>query len=200
MGQKGSFSNYGAGWAAAANTPNSYYKMFSTEGGMRVPFIARFPGNIPAGQSSREFGFVKDIVPTVLEVAGVELPGSSYHGKDINPPTGTSMWGALTGKTANIHDASETIGYELAGSSAVFQGKYKLVQNLPPKGTGEWELYDMNADPSEIHNLAKENPDRVAELVRAYADYVKQNGVVPVPEDYDPMEQIAKNAARGVAH
>ena len=200
MGQKGSFADYGAGWAAAANTPGSYYKTFSSEGGIRVPFIARFPGNIPAGQSSREFGFVKDIVPTVLEVAGIELPGSSYQGKEINPPTGTSMWGALTGARSTIHNASETIGYELAGSSAIFRGKYKLVRNLPPKGTGEWELYDMNADPSEVHDLAKEDPAMVAELVRAYADYEKQNGVVPVPEGYNPLEQVFKNSARGVSH
>ena len=200
MGQSGSYSDYGPGWAAAANTPNSYYKTFSSEGGIRVPFIARFSGKIPAGQNSREFGFVKDIVPTVLEVAGVELPGSSYRGKDINVPTGISMWRALTGKTAIIHDASEAIGYELAGSSAIFQGKYKLVQNLPPKGTGEWELYDMNADPSEVHDLAKENPDLVAELVSAYADYEKQNGVVPVPDGYNPLEQAVKNSARRMSH
>ncbi len=200
MGQKGSFADYGPGWAAASNAPNSYYKTFSTEGGIRVPFIARFPGNIPVGQSSREFAFVKDVVPTVLEVARVELPGSSYHGKEINPPTGTSMWGALTGEKSTVHDDSESIGYELAGSSALFRGKYKLVQNLPPKGTGEWELYDMNADPSEVHDLAKEKPDLVAELIQAYADYEKRNGVIPVPEGYNPVEQVIKNAARGRSH
>ena len=200
MGQKGSFADFGPGWAAAANVPGSYYKTFSSEGGIRVPFIARFPGKIPAGKSSLEFGFVKDIVPTVLEVAGVELPGSPYNGKDINTPTGVSMWGALTGKSPTIHSASETIGYELAGSSAIFKGKYKLVQNLPPKGTGEWELYDMNADPSEVHDLAKTKPDLVAELIQAYADYEKKNGVVPVPKGYNPIEQIVKNSKRTASH
>jgi arylsulfatase len=200
MGQKGSYADYGAGWAAAANAPGSYYKTFSTEGGLRVPFIARFPGSIAAGESSRAFGFVKDIVPTILEIAGVEQPGSSYNGKVINPPTGTSLWGVMTGERSTVHDASETIGYELAGSSAIFQGNFKLVQNLPPKGTGEWELYDMNADPSEVHNLANENPDLVAELVAAYADYERQNGVIPVPEGYNPLEQVAKNAARASSH
>jgi arylsulfatase len=165
-----------------------------------VPFIARFPGNVPAGQSSDAFGFVKDIVPTVLEVAGVKAPGTSYNGRATHPPTGTSMWRVLTGEASTVHDASETIGYELAGSSAIFQGQYKLVRNLPPKGTGEWELYDMNADPSEVHDLANENPDKVAELVQAYADYEKQNGVIPVPDGYNPEQQAAKNAARGAKH
>jgi len=200
MGLKGSYADYGAGWAAASNTPTSYYKTFSTEGGIRVPFVAWFPEKIPAGRTDRSFGFVKDVVPTVLEVAGVGVPGTSYDGRTVHAISGTSMWSVLTGETTTVHDDTETIGYELAGSSAIFKGKYKLVQNLPPKGTGEWELYDMNADPAEVNNLATDMPDLVSELVQAYADYEAQNGVVPVPEGYDPLVQAAKNAARGTEH
>ena len=202
MGQKGSFADYGPGWASASNTPGSYYKTFSTEGGLRVPFIARFPGKIPAGLSSNEFAFVKDVVPTLLQVAGVEVPGNTYKGKTINPITGVSMWEGLTGKAETFHSPSETIGYELAGSSAVFQGRYKLVQNLPPKGTGAWELYDMNVDPSEVNNLAVDKPELVAELKQAYETYEKENGVVRVPEGYNPIEQVSKNSAleRGSSH
>ena len=68
------------------------------------------------------------------------------------------MWPLLTGQASRVHGPDEVIGYELAGSSAVFQGSYKLVQNLPPKGSGEWELYDIGADPSESHDLAAERP------------------------------------------
>ena len=70
MGQKGSYADYGPGWAAAANSPNSYYKTFSTEGGLRVPFIVRYPKAIPAGHKSNTFAFVKDVYPTILELAG----------------------------------------------------------------------------------------------------------------------------------
>lgn len=200
VGQKGSFSWYGPGWAACANTPNSGYKTFAAEGGLRVPFIASLTGSIPAGETSQSFGFVKDIVPTVLEVAGVDTPGASYKGKTIHPPTGTSMWSALTGKTMTVHDESEFIGYELAGSSAVFKGKYKLVLDLPPKGTGEWELYNMNVDPAELNDLADEMPELVAEMIQAYTEYEKQNGVIPVPDGYNPLEQAAINAEHGVLH
>jgi hypothetical protein len=58
----------------------------------------------------------------------------------------------------------------------------------------------MNADPSEVNDLANEKPDKVAELVQAYTDYEKQNGVVPVPDGYNPEQQAAKNAARGAKH
>ncbi len=192
MGTKGSYADYGPGWAAASNTPNSYYKLFSTEGAMRVPFIAHYPNKIASGEISRTFGFVKDIVPTLLEVAGIE----DQVTENIHPTSGKSMWGVLRGKTSQIHADDETIGYELAGSSALFRGKYKLVKNPPPKGTGEWELYNIEIDPSELNDLSKEKPSVTADLVEAYARYEKENGVVPIPEGYNPFEQIAKNAKR----
>ncbi|MEP3045451.1 MAG: sulfatase-like hydrolase/transferase [Roseibium sp.] len=193
MGTKGSYADYGPGWAAASNTPNSYYKLFSTEGALRVPFIAHYPNKIAPGNTSHTFGFVKDIVPTLLEVAGIE---STEENGDIHPPTGVSMWSVLTGKSNQIHAENEAIGYELAGSSAIFRGKYKLVKNPPPKGTGMWELYDIETDPSELYDLSKDNPQVAAELAEAYASYEKENGIVAVPEGYNPFEQIAKNAKR----
>jgi arylsulfatase len=200
MGQKGTYTDFGPGWAAAANTPNSYYKTFSTEGGLRVPFVASFPGVIPQGKKSNTFAFIKDLAPTILEFAGVEYKGNSYNGKAINPITGTSMVKTLKGESDKVHPETETIGYELAGSSAMFKGKYKMVINLPPKGTGKWELYDIETDPAEMKNLATKMPELVTELKAAYAAYEKENGVVPVPDGYDPQAQAAKNAKSGKSH
>lgn len=200
MGQKGSYADYGPGWAAAANTPASYYKTFSTEGGLRVPFIARWPGKVGAGASSTSFAYVKDVVPTLLEAAGIDRPGESYGGKEIFAPSGQSMWGLLTGSSDKVHGPDDAVGYELAGSSAVFRGKYKLVQNLPPKGTGDWELYDIEADPSEVNDLAAEMPELAAELLAAYKAYEKENNVVPVPDGYNPLEQAVKNSQRKGGH
>jgi len=196
MGQKGSYTDYGPGWAATANTPNSYFKTFSTEGGLRVPFIARFPGKIKANSKSKTFAFVKDIYPTILEVTGIKKPGNTYRGRKIHQPDGVSAWSVLTGKAENIHSESEAIGYELAGSSAIFQGKYKLSINPPPKGNGQWELYDISIDPSELHNLAAQMPELVAKLTKAYTKYEKDNALVPVPEGYNPLEQVLKNSKR----
>lgn len=200
MGQKGSYADYGPGWAAHANTPHSYFKTFSTEGGLRVPFIARMPGTIPAGQKTNTFAFVRDVYPTVLELAGVDMPGSTYKGKKIYAPDGTSALAVLTGKAKQVHPENEAIGYELSGSSAIFRGNYKLSMNPKPKGTGKWELYDIVADPSELNNLAEKHPDMVKELAQLYAQYEKDNGVVPVPDDYDVLEQVSINAKRGGGH
>ncbi len=53
---------------------------------------------------------------------------------------------------------------------------------------------------AEVHNMTEQNPELVAELVRSYADYVKQNGVIAVPEGYNPLEQIVKNSKREDSH
>ena len=194
MGQKGSYADYGPGWAAAANTPNSYFKTFSTEGGLRVPLIVRYPKAVPAGSKSNTFAFVKDVYPTILEVTGVDMPGNTYKGKKVNAPDGTSMWSVLTGQADKVHADSEAIGYELAGSSAVFKGKYKLSQNPAPKGNGEWELYDISVDPSELNNLSSDEPLLVKEMIDDYTKYERENSLVPVPEGYNPLLQVLENS------
>lgn len=200
VGLKGSFSDYGPNWASASNTPNSYYKMFSTEGGVRVPFIAWYPKKIKAGKITQEFAFIKDVVPTMLEVAGLEDTGSTNKDKDIFPITGKSMWASLTNESNKVHSAEETIGSELAGSRAVFKGDYKLVYNPKTKGFGEWELYNIIKDPSEMHNRIAEMPEVAEELKKAYENYQTENGVIPVPEDYDVLKQLVKNSKRENSH
>ena len=197
MGLKGSFADYGPGWAAVSNTPNSYYKTFSAEGGLRVPFIATFPGVIPEGKKNNTFAFVKDIAPTLVEMAGGDYKSETYNGKTIHPITGTSMLKALKVEVKTVHSETDKIGYELAGNSALFMGKYKLVKNLSPQGTGEWELYNIETDPSETFNLVEEMPELVQELTAAYEEYEAQNGVVPVPPGYDPQVQSVINAKSG---
>lgn len=200
LGQKGSFSDYGPNWASASNTPNSYFKMFSTEGGIRVPFIAWYPKMLKSGKITNEFAFVKDIVPTLLEIADVKEGGKTYKGKEVYPITGKSMWKSLTGEVKSVHNEDEIIGSELAGSRAVFKGNYKLVFNPITKGTGKWELYDIIKDPSEMNNIITEKPKLVEELKAAYEIYQKENGVIPVPDDYDVLKQLVKNSKRNVSH
>ena len=200
VGLKGSFSDYGPNWASVSNTPNSYYKMFSTEGGLRVPFIAWYPKAIKAGNVNNRFAFVKDITPTLLEIANINDDGSTYNQKEIFPITGKSMWSSLKGKSKFVHSENETIGFELAGSRAVFKGDFKLVYNPKTKGTGKWELYNIMNDPSEMNNLIEEMPNLVAELKQAYEIYQKENGVIPVPDDYDVLKQLVKNSKRANSH
>ncbi len=200
MGQRGVYADYGPGWAAAAATPGSYFKTFSTEGGLRVPLIVRFPGVVEPGSQIDKFAYVRDILPTLLELAGVETPQGEYDGRQIYAPDGISMTPVLRGETLTVRTEEHPVGYELAGSSAVFKGPWKLMQNLAPKGTGEWELYDIESDPSELTNLAADRPDLVAEMTAFYEQWAKEVNLVPVPEGYNPLEQTVINAKRGSSH
>jgi arylsulfatase A-like enzyme len=135
-----------------------------------------------------------------MDFAGAEYKGDSYNGKSINPITGSSMAKVLKGEAERVHVETENVGYELAGNSAIFRGKYKLVKNLPQQGTGKWELYNIEIDPSEMNNLVEQLPELVKELTTAYEEYEAQNGVVPVPPGYDPQVQSVINAKSGRSH
>ena len=143
LGEKGSYSEYGPGWAAASMTPFSNFKGSAAEGGVRAPFIIRYPGRVPQGGRSDQFAYVLDVVPTLLDLAGV-----ATRPADQAPLTGHSMVDLLAGKTTQIHAASKSIGYEAAGGSAVYRGDYKLVRSVPPYGDGKWRLYDLRTDPT----------------------------------------------------
>jgi arylsulfatase A-like enzyme len=188
LGLPGSYSSYGAGWASASMAPLRAFKGASYEGGMRVPFIARWPGRIAAGSTSNAFGFLTDFAPTALSVAGAG--GARLQGADMLP--------LLEGRAARIHAPGDTICYELAGSAAVFRGDLKLARNIPPFGDRRWRLYDLAADPGETTDIAPQQPEAAAALQAAYEAYAARVGVVEPPPDYAPLEQLARNTRRGL--
>ena len=193
LGEKGTYGVIGPGWATAAASPLNMYKFYSGEGGVRVPLIisgAKFLQN----QIHHSFAFVKDIVPTILDIANVSHPGTSYNGKPIEPLTGKSMLPALLGKSDKIHDPNEPIGYELSGNQALYKGDLKLIKNIPPIGDGEWHLYDIKTDPGETKDLQKEMPEVFSAMVADYEDYARENGVLPMPKGYEPIKQVIINS------
>jgi arylsulfatase A-like enzyme len=152
---------------------------------------------VPAGARVAEFAYVLDVVPTILDLADVDLPGPVYDGREIHVPNGISMTPVLRGEVDTVRTEDHPVGYELAGSSAVFKGRFKLSQNPDPKGTGAWELYDTVADPSEVNDLAAEMPELVEEMKAFFEQYADEVNLVPVPEGYNPLEQTVINAQRG---
>jgi len=139
------------------------YKQTVYEGGIRVPFIVRWPGKLPKAAVCSEPVISTDIMPTILSAAGVELPGDRvYDGKD--------MLAALRGETKEpLHKAL----FWCDGSDqwAVRAGKWKLLSRK-----GSLELYDLEADISEKHNLAAQRPGVVEEMEGIYAQWRSQMG------------------------
>lgn len=171
VGTKESHRCLEVGWANAANTPFREHKMWVHEGGIATPLIVSWPVGIKFhGRLIPQVGHVIDLLPTLLEVAGVKYP-EAYAGRTLTPLPGKSLALALQG--GNIGD--RTLGWEHEGNRAIRIGDWKLVAPW----RGEWELYDLSRDHTEIHNLAAARPEKVAELAKAWQAWADDVGVVP---------------------
>jgi arylsulfatase A-like enzyme len=192
LGEKGTYSEYGPSWASVSVTPLSGFKIMTSEGGTRAPLIIRYPKKVATGERTDAFAYVLDIVPTLLDLAGV-MPG---QGNDLAALGGRTMVPLLAGISREIHDSNEVFATEIAGNTTVYRGDYKLVRNLPPFGDKQWHLYNFRLDPTEANDISSTNPDLVKTLTAAYTDYIKKHGVVEVPDDYSVVEQAKKNMTR----
>jgi arylsulfatase A-like enzyme len=192
LGEKGTYSEYGPGWANVSMTPFSGLKITTLEGGTRAPLIIRYPKKVAAGIRSDAFVYVLDVAPTLLTLAGVAPAANT----DAPPLGGRSMAPLLTNGAKEIHGPDEVIATEVAGNVAVYRGRFKLVRNLPPYGDKQWRLYDLTLDPTEANDIAAKTPDVAKSLIAAYADYVRENGVIEAPDGYNLVEQAKKNSLR----
>jgi arylsulfatase len=190
MGAAGSFPSYGPQWAQLGTAYLRDFKGSSAEGGLRVPLIISHPAAVPAGGRSAAFGFATDIVPTILEAAGVSHPGSQYRGRAIHPLSGRSLSPALEDSSAAIYAADEPVAYELMKSRALYLGDYKLLRNGPPAGNNVWELFDLSSDPSELHDQSQADPERRAQMLSLFDRYLETHGVIPMPDDYDVFKAL----------
>ncbi|MFZ6875862.1 arylsulfatase [Undibacterium sp. Di27W] len=193
LGDKGAYSIIGPSWSSAAASPLSTYKFYAGEGGIRVPLIIAGK-DIQQNSIQQGFTHINDIAPTILELANVAKPAGSYHGKPVEIMRGSSLIPVLYYGQDRVHAPDENIGYELSGNQALFRGDYKLVKNLPPVGDGLWHLYDIRLDPGETRDLQSSLPEMFSSMQAAYAQYAKDNGVLPMPDGYEPSQQIFTNA------
>lgn len=193
MGAKGSYVHYGQDWAQVSNTPFAWFKGTSYEGGMRVPFAISYPGKIKPGVTD-QFAFVTDVVPTMLDIAGIARPKADAAGDARYPLAGASMLPLAQGASARIHARDEAFGFESTGGQALFKGDYKLMFNsaIPDDGP-TWRLVNLRDDPTESTDLAAKQPDIVAALKADFAAYVARNGVILPPPGFDGLVQLLKN-------
>ncbi|MCR9099223.1 MAG: arylsulfatase [bacterium] len=171
-----SFPAYELPWANVSNTPFRLFKSYLHEGGMRTPFIAHWPGQIPAGQTDRSsVGHVIDVLPTLASIANATYPALLGQ-RRITPTPGQSLESVLRG----IPDTSvRTLFWEHQFNRAVREGDWKLVSahRLPGQGPkGEWELYHLPSDPTEINNLAEAHPEKVEAMSRQYQTWADSVG------------------------
>jgi arylsulfatase A-like enzyme len=171
---------YGSRWAQAATAPARLHKAYTTEGGIRVCALASGYGVARRGEVGAEFATAMDLMPTFLELAGVEHP-TTYGGRPVASLRGRSMAGWLARRSERIHPPATETGWELFGRRAIRADRWKALWMPRPLGNGTWQLYDLAADPGEIHDLAAEKPDVLAALLEAWERYAKETGVVSGP-------------------
>ncbi|MDP4274071.1 MAG: arylsulfatase [Bacteroidota bacterium] len=175
-GNPDSFDSYEYPWANASNTPFRLYKHWVHEGGISTPFIAWYPSMIKAGNINKTTAHIIDIMPTLLDFAKGNYP-KQFKSKDIKPMEGTSLLPLLEG--GKIF-RKNPLFWEHEGNRAVREGKWKLVSLYDTKNDkfGPWELYDINADRSELNDLSRKHPDKVVEMVKKYDSWAERIGVV----------------------
>jgi len=161
-GSRATFLCLGPGWSSVCNAPLRRHKTWLHEGGIATPWIVHWPKGIATqGDVRHQPVHVVDVVPTVLELAGVPFP-VEREGSPVPPPHGRSFAASLS--DASAPPAHESMWWCHDGHRAVRVGDWKLValEGSP------WELYDLSRDRCETKNLAAEDPARAAMLEQTW--------------------------------
>ena len=172
-GPDDTFASYDLPWANVSNTPFRLFKHWVHEGGISTPLIVHWPRRGNRGGIVHEPCHVVDIMPTILDAAGLERP-NERDGLPVADLEGESFLDALT---ADPRPRNRPLFWEHEGNRAVRDGAWKLVSKRP----GAWELYDMQTDRTELTDLAEHDKDRVKRMAAQYDDWARRVGVLEYP-------------------
>lgn len=195
--------HYPRGWALASNTPFRFYKGQTFAGGVRVPFLLSWTGGLDRGDGTgvrHQYQYVTDVLPTLLDLAGLKHPGerNGHPTKEIDGASFASIADPTAPSTRSEQYA------EFGGNRGFYRDGWKIVTNrggfgssLPPKqgpyDDTEWELYDVQADPNELNNLAAKEPEKLAELAEAWERAAWENTVFPLGAGMVPGRRPAED-------
>jgi arylsulfatase A-like enzyme len=188
------YNHYPNGWAMAFNTPFKMWKRFEFNGGTADPCIISWPAGTKArGEIRHQYHHAIDIVPTIIDVLGVEPP-EVIKGHVQSPLDGLSMRASIDDPVSP--SPRKTQFYAMLGSRSVWHEGWKAVTTHPPlSGWGhynedDWELYHTDVDRNERQNLAAEQPDKVRELVNIWFSEAGANQAFPL-DDRSALEIMA---------
>jgi arylsulfatase len=170
LGSPLTYNHYPTGWAWAFNTPFKLWKRYGNfRGGTADPLIVSWPEGISArGELRHQYNHAVDIVPTVYECLGIDLP-ETIGGYAQKPLEGVSF--ASTFSDPEADTGKETQFFSMLGTRAIWHRGWKAVTAVPagpnywlPVDQQRWELFDTENDPCECHDLAGQHPERLKEL------------------------------------
>jgi arylsulfatase A-like enzyme len=197
LGTSQAYNHYPMGWAHAMNCPYQWTKTIASHwGGTRCGMALRWPKGIKARSQIRtQFTHVIDIVPTILEVAGLPAP-VMVHGVTMKPMEGTSM--VYSFEDAKAPERRSTQYFEILGNRGIYhEGWSAVVLHRSPlsKDAQPWsedvrELYDDVTDWSQANDVAAHNPEKLADLVDLFMVEAARYNVFPLDdrksERFDP--------------
>jgi arylsulfatase len=187
LGSVDTYNHYPTGWAVAFSTPFKMFKRYSHAGGTCCPMVIHWPKGIKAkGETRNQYCHSVDVVPTILECVGVEMP-KVYRGVEQWPLSGNSMKYSFDAKPDDPTQKHRQY-YAMLGTRGMWVDGWKVVAThaaLTGKGHFDqdpWELYHVDVDRSESKDLAKEQPDKLKELVNAWNEEAEKNLVLPLDD------------------
>jgi arylsulfatase len=195
LGGPNTYEHFPTGWAAAFSAPFKMFKRYSEyAGGTCDPLVISWPKGIKArGEVRNQYHHSTDIVPTILDLCGVEMP-QVYKGVPQYPMSGVSMKYSFTA-TPDAPTQKQVQYYAMLGTRAIWKNGWKAsATHVPITGQGNfdkdaWELYHVDADRAESKNLAKENPEKLKELIAEWYDQADKNLVLPL-DDRTAVQQL----------
>ncbi len=195
LGSPNTYNHYPTGWATAFSTPFKMFKRYTYQGGVADPLVVSWLGGIEArGEVRNQYHHAVDIVPTILECVGLEMP-DQVQGYAQSPLPGVSMRYSFG---ADGPTEKKVQYYEMMGTRALWhEGWHVVAQRAPQQGANAadygndiWELYHSEEDRSEVHDLAAEHPDKVKELVNLW--YVEAGKYDVLPLDNRSIVELLK--------
>ena len=200
IGSDRAYNHYSTGWAQVSNTPLKWYKKQTHGGGIRAPLIVKWPGVVPSDAAVRpQFFHVIDVMPTLLNNIGIKAPTTiagvaqqAFHGMDMSPSFMAS----------ELHVRRKLQYFELLGDRAIWDDGWKAVcrhtKGVDPDSE-MWELYHLDVDFSEIHDLAQEQPERLAKMKTLWLQEAKANQVLPLDDrEWDRAAERIREHSRAV--
>jgi Sulfatase len=185
-------NNYPWGWTVAGNTPFRRWKRETHEGGVADPLIVHWPDGFGArGEVRHQYVHAIDVLPTILDAIGIGAP-AEVGGVAQKPIDGVSF--RSTFDDAGAPEVRTVQYFEMLGCRALYQDGWKAVTyqeiqaDEPRLDQAVWELYDLRADPSECHDLASTEPDRLAAMIDRWWEEAERNQVLPL--DNRPFSEL----------
>jgi len=184
LGSPLTYNHYPTGWAWAFNTPFKMWKRYSSyQGGVADPLIVSWPARIKQPGIRTQYEHAIDIVPTIYDCLGVELP-DTYRGAKQVPLEGESFAATFDDVKAK---GRETQFYSMLSTRGIYHDGWKAASVTPatPDGWGEfatqrWELFNTETDPSECHDLAEQHPDKLQELTALWWSEAGKYNALPL--------------------